>query len=287
MDLNNLKTYGELIGKIETIAKEKIMQGYGGQIAEEYLRRKAENEMKKNSPTASAQEIAESDFATQQYLHDTGMKDYITGVINGSINDATLIALLSELQHYGQVLGIELGKTGNELHRQRGVIVGQIMEQEVQASYNQSQETKEDITLKTYSQLIGKIETIAKEKIMQGYGGQIAEEYLRRKAENEMKKNSPTASAQEIAESDFATQQYLHDTGMKDYITGVINGSINDATLIALLSELQHYGQVLGIELGKTGNELHRQRGVIVGQIMEQEAQASYNEEQESNIRRR
>ena len=141
--------------------------------------------------------------------------------------------------------------------------------------------------LKEYSDLIMKIEARAKNQIMRGQGGQIFEEYLRRKAENEMKKNAPMSSAQEIAESDFMTQQYLNDTGMKDYITGVINGSIDDAVVTTWLYELQTLSNLYGIELGKTGNELHRQLGVIKGQLMEQELQARYNEEQESNIRRR
>ena len=58
MDLNNLKTYSELIGKIETIAKEKIIQGQGGQIAEEYIRKiiyKGIDWFVKNKPLSEGQ----------------------------------------------------------------------------------------------------------------------------------------------------------------------------------------------------------------------------------------
>jgi len=148
---------------------------------------------------------------------------------------------------------------------------------------------------KHFSDSVKAMETRAKEEIQNGRGGDIGTEYLRRKAEYERLKNSPTATAEEIAQAEASMHDYLNNEGMKKYMTAAMTGNgkfsdgSDDQTFENMRKTAVEAAKTIGVKLGistdpkdvdKTiGDIVHSQFGASKGKTGDLE-RSIYNEEQ-------
>lgn len=165
--IKDKKALADSIKAMETRAKEEIQLG-NSFVGKEYLKRKAEYESLKQNGVeymgtdasgnrvrmtriATANELAAAEERMNSYLNNQGMKDYMTGVINGTIDDKTFENMHENAKQAAVNAGTTLKTNGVDLHKQLGTTKGEIGQLERDGNDDQRTLTELDEQIAKYN----------------------------------------------------------------------------------------------------------------------------------------